>query len=48
MPSLAPSTAALNQPMRSTRWYSGCSRRRLIRHTAAQIKFDPRQGARGG
>jgi hypothetical protein len=29
MPSLAPSTAALNQPMRSTKWLSGSCRRRL-------------------
>src|SRR6185437_13303608 len=30
MPSLAPSTAARSHPIRSTRWYSGCRRRRLI------------------
>ena len=30
MPSLAPSTAALNHPMRLTRWLSGCRRRRLM------------------
>ena len=30
MPSLAPRTAALNQPMRSMRWLSGCWRRRRM------------------
>ena len=41
MPSLAPSTAALNHPMRLTRCCSGCSRRRLIRRSVGQIKVDP-------
>ena len=39
MPSLAPSTAALNHPMRSTRWVSGCRRRRL--HEVLLIKLPP-------
>src|SRR4249919_797846 len=36
IPSLAPSTAARSHPMRSTRWYSGCRRRRLIREPASR------------
>jgi hypothetical protein len=31
MPSLAPSTAARNQPMRSLRWRSGCLMWRAVR-----------------
>ena len=30
MPSLAPSTAALSQPIRATRWFSGWTRSRVI------------------
>src|SRR6478672_3582481 len=36
IPSLAPSTAALNHPMRSTRWFSGCRRRRLMQAPGAR------------
>jgi len=41
MPSLAPSTAALNHPMRLTKWFSGFGGTRRIRHSARQIKADP-------
>jgi hypothetical protein len=41
MPSLAPSTAALNHPMRLTKWFSGFGGTRRIRHSACQIKADP-------
>jgi hypothetical protein len=37
MPSLAPSTAALNHPMRATRWFSGSWQRRLVLHPVSQI-----------
>jgi HpcH/HpaI aldolase/citrate lyase family len=38
MPSLAPSTAALNHLLRATRWFSGSWRRRLILHPVSQIR----------
>src|SRR6185437_5642317 len=48
MPSLAPSTAALNHPVRSTKWISGYSGRGLIRYAAGQIKADPSEPGRRG
>jgi hypothetical protein len=37
---LAPSTAALNHPMRLTKWLSGSCGRRTIRYSDGEIKAD--------